>query len=539
LTEEHPIHRGLKNKVVEILENSGFLVDSEIHVSFSRPTTDDFSLDVCAIHDDHLLLFECKRSSKELSRQIDHTKQNGPRLNKITKILESEKRRFVLNDFKRIKYFHYCYAIYDTEKKDIEIDKKLRSKEIIFWNNEAIKYFYNTSKMLGTTTKYEILREIGIRDRIVSEPEDAVRIEQNGNELFLLGLQPSKLLKMAYAFRRLSLRNESYQRIVSGKKLQQLEEFYKKKKDFLLANSVIIAFEDEPEIQNEIEWNKAGDRKLHFPTSYSCAWMIDGQHRVYAFKDTKYNNPKKIDSKQFKIPVVAFRKLPLPKQSRTFVNINYYQTKINTVLICDLAASFPDASYELSWASLLVKKLNMGDPWNGKIQTSQTEPKGSISIAGFIRPVLLYTLLGYSVRDEKYHGPLFKIKKFEKNKPMLTGQNKAAFDTHLEILRKFFKSAKKNSWNSKTKKLMWDDQDYGMSNAYGVNALLLVLSAILKKEKILSYDFDKYLTILRTVNFSKAHIKTLSRGYGAYTDLAQEIIGKINKQFKKNYTISY
>ena len=535
---EHEIHRGLKNRIKEILKKSGFKVDSEIHVSFSRSFTDDFSLDVCAIHDDQLVLIECKKSDKNLTREIEHTLKNGSKLNKITKIISSDDSKFSLNNYKNVSEVHYCYAINETNGKEQSIQKKLAKEGIIFWNKEAVRYFYSTSKILGSVAKFEILREMEIKPQIVSQPDDAVRIVQNGQELFLLGIQPYKLLEMTYAFRRTSFRDESYQRILSNIKLEQLDKFYKNSRDFLLANSVIIAFDDDTAIQNELVWNRNGDRKLHFPTSYCCAWMIDGQHRVYAFKDTKYSDPTKVESKKFKLPVVAFRKLPLHKQSRSFVNINYYQTKINTVLICDLASSFPDARYELSWVSLLVKKLSTMEPWKGKIQTSQTEPKGVISIAGFIRPVFLYYLLGYDVRTEGYTGPLFEIKKFNKKRSMEKGNNKKALDTHLKILKSFFKSVKKNSWNDNDQKLMWDeDKKYGLVGTWGVNALLLVLYAILKEEKKVITDFDNYLAVLKNMDFSRAYIKTLPRGYGAYNTLAENILNKINQNLGTNYSV--
>lgn len=533
---EHDIHKGLKNSILTILESSGFKVDAEIHISFSNSFSDDFSMDVCAIHEDHLILIECKKSDKDLSRQIEHTLANGSKINKITKILVPEACKITKKELEKIQHVHYCYAINDTEGKNENLNKKLMKNNIRFWNKEAIRYFSNTSKMLGHLTKYEILREMGIRDKAGSEPEDAVRLEQNGQEFFLLGIQPYKLLKMGYSFRRLSMRNESYQRILSGKKLEQLKEFYKNNKDFLLANTVLIAFEDEAEVQNEIDWNKNGDRKLHFPTAYCSAWIIDGQHRVYAFNNTKFSDGKKIESKKFKIPVVAFRTLAPEKQSRTFVNINYYQTKINTVLICDLASTFPTATYELTWVSLLVKELSKLDPWKGKIQTSQTDPKGTITIAGFIRPYFLTSLLGYNEKTEKYSGPLATLIPFNKKSIIKKGKG-TSFAKQLEVLEKFFKSCKSNSWNSKNKTLMWDDSKYGLTGPAGVNALILVLAAILNKEKKIPSDFDKFTIVLKNMDFSKEHIKTLARGYGAYRNLAEEIVEKINQNLNENYEI--
>src|SRR2546427_1130080 len=135
--QEHPIHRGLKNKITKILVNSGFKVDSEVHVSFSSSHSDDFSLHVCAVHDDQLLLIECKKSEEKLSRQMEHTLVNGPKIvqGKTTKILKQE-NNLSLSDLKKIKEIHYCYAIDETQGKNEIIKRKLEENGILFWNNE-------------------------------------------------------------------------------------------------------------------------------------------------------------------------------------------------------------------------------------------------------------------------------------------------------------------------------------------------------------------------------------------------------------------
>jgi DNA sulfur modification protein DndB len=532
--EENPIHKALKNKIKKILENSGFKTDGEIHISFSDENTDDFSTDVCAIHDDTLIVIECKKSTKKINQRLEHILNNAPRLlnEKIVRVLKSDNTKIKSADFNKIKNIRYCYAIDDTESKDEEIQKRLKKKKVLFWNKEAVNYFYNTSKILGQTEKFELLREFEIKPpAIATYPEKAVRIEQNGQELFLLGMHPSKLVEMAYAFRRTSVRGESYQRLISGNKLMELQDFYKEKKNLLLANSVIIAFDNDPEIQHEFRWNESKN-ELRFPTSYCCAWIIDGQHRVFAFKDTAYMKLDTTKKNAFKIPVVAFRTLKDDKQSRTFVNINYYQSKIKPVLICDLASTFPDATYELSWVSLLIKKLNIEEPFRGKIQTTQTEPKGNLTIAGFAKPYFLYRLLGYDSKKNQYNGPLAKLAKFDPKKSMSKGKNLTSFNTQLEILQKFFRSVRKNSWNKKTESLMWDDDEFGLFATWGINALLLVLTAILKYENKIPSDFDGYMSVIKNVDFSNKYIKSLSRGYGASNELANEIIEHINKKLK-------
>ena len=84
---------------------------------------------------------------------------------------------------------------------------------------------------------------------------------------------------------------------------------------------------------------------------------------------------------------------------------------------------------------------------------------------------------------------------------------------------------------------MWDDKDYALSSTPGVNALLLVLAAILKDEKKILSEFDKYMSVLKNMDFSKDTVKTFPRGYEAYGKLAEMIIDRINSKLNKNYII--
>ena len=84
---------------------------------------------------------------------------------------------------------------------------------------------------------------------------------------------------------------------------------------------------------------------------------------------------------------------------------------------------------------------------------------------------------------------------------------------------------------------MWDDKDYALSSTPGVNALLLVLAAILKDEKKILSEFDKYMSVLKNMDFSKDTVKTFPRGCEAYGKLAEMIIDRINSKLNKNYII--
>ena len=544
---ENKIHRGLKNKIIKILERCNFdKLDSELHVSYSDSKEDNFSMDVCAIHGEHLIIIECKTSDDKLKETIDHALVNWPKVvdDKIKYVLRSDRTTIKLNDLKNVKEIHYGIAIYKSENKEETIQKRIESEGMIFWGSEAVNYFYKASKILLSAEKYEILREFGVEPEPGDiHPEDAIKIKQGKNEIFLLGIHPSRLIEMGYVFRRTSYRTNSYQRILKGNKLEGLRKFYKTNKDLLLANSVILAFDDDKNIQKQISWDSK-EKKLYFPTSYCCAWIIDGQHRIYGFNETKYKKVTKDKEKEFKIPIVAFKKLELDKQSKTFVEINYNQNKIDPVLIHDLASTFPYPKNELTWASKLVKELNKRSPWKDLIQTSQNEPRKSISITGFVKPVLLNTLLGYDPDTEKYTGNLNKVAPLKKTKLVSSKENQKALETQLSILIRFFESVKKNTERKTKKTNRWlNSKDYAVTRFSGVNALLVVLNAILKKYKYANVDLDDYLSVLKDVNFSQKRLAKVSRGFGQVEKLSEEIIEKINahtgEKFKPEYPKRY
>lgn len=543
MTENQPDTR-IQKKIKKILLESGFKkVATELHFSFTSKTSDDYSIDVCTIHGDHLILIECKKSypshSSKFNKEIDHAIVNSEKISKgkTKNIKSSDLGKITLSEIQNITDVHYGFVIEETHNKEKTISKKLESHKMAFWNENAINHFYNSAKVLGSAAQYEILNEFNIK----SPPEDfhaeqAVKIKQNENELYLLGMHPSILLRMAYVYRRISTRPSSYQRVISKQRLPIISDFYKKNRNLLLANSVIIAFDEDKEIQKEVEWNRSGDGKLHFPTSYACAWIIDGQHRVYAFKDTKYGEiPTTAESKKFKLPVVAFKKLPTPSQSRTFVDINYYQQKINTILIYDLVSSYPDLKYELTWACLLVKKLNELEPWAGKIQTTQYSSSRPITITSFVRPVLLEKLLGYNPRLKKnqFQGSLFKASPFFVGKKVKSIANKDALKDQLDILTRFFQGVKNNAekqWNN--------DRTYGLTRFAGVNALLLTLTSILKKYKKGGVNFDNYLATIGSVKLTRKRISKLPRGYIAINKLHDEMIEAINAHNNGNLQIT-
>jgi DGQHR domain-containing protein len=336
---------------------------------------------------------------------------------------------------------------------------------------------------------------------------------------------------MGYVLRRTSNKPHAYQRAINKERILNIKDFFSLGR-VLLPNSIIIAFDHDPLIQNKINYNKASSL-LTFSPKFCSAWIIDGQHRVYGFAGSKYDKKNINDGDDnFKLPVVAFKSLNELLQNKTFVNINYYQKKIDPTLFCNLSTEIKDLKNELTWPSLLGVELNKNLPWKNMIKISEYDTQRSITLSSFARYALLEFLLGYNKKLRKYNGPLYNYARFDPLLDFKNQRNKTAFKRQLQLLKRFFLSVHKNIVSGNPTKDIWKDfKKYSATKPTGVNAILLVLCRILEKYPDLQIaNLDNYLEPVRRVDFSSGEVASFGGGWKGFRSFANHIIKKLNKQ---------
>ena len=146
---------------------------------------------------------------------------------------------------------------------------------------------------------------------------------------------PQKLLKISYVLHR-NKANENmmptYQRIIKKKRLKDIREFLDNQENpGYFPNSVIINIDTDgkklnwdnasPQVSNAI--SKIGI--LHLPKKFRSAYVIDGQHRLYGYSESKYRENNSI-------PVVAFVNLKRDEQVNLFMQINENQKAVPKTL---------------------------------------------------------------------------------------------------------------------------------------------------------------------------------------------------------------
>ncbi|MDY6866210.1 MAG: DGQHR domain-containing protein, partial [Halobacteriota archaeon] len=106
----------------------------------------------------------------------------------------------------------------------------------------------------------------------------------------------------------------------------------------------------------EMAGNNAVLGTLYMPTKFKTAWVIDGQHRLFAYSDLE-------EAKTATLQVIAFENLKPDIQAQLFVDINGEQVKVSKNLLNDLWATIhwdsDNPSEQLkALTSRLVKELN-------------------------------------------------------------------------------------------------------------------------------------------------------------------------------------
>jgi DGQHR domain-containing protein len=112
-------------------------------------------------------------------------------------------------------------------------------------------------------------------------------------------------------------------------KVKAIGEFIDQRKYF--PNNIIISFEEEPRFTFAPGHQNFAFQSgtLTLPNKYGSAWIIDGQHRLYGFANSKKGSSDPI-------PVIAFRNLVVSEQAKLFIEINKNQTNVDSNLLWDL-----------------------------------------------------------------------------------------------------------------------------------------------------------------------------------------------------------
>lgn len=348
-----PINVVFEDRVWCVLADMGFDYMNSGRF-FKLPYSDDYSLtqqvDVVAIDEETILIVECKaaetvnknRSFKESIEAISGKKEGI--LNILKNIFPGSKRKVK---------FIFTTSNYVLPKSDIE---RLAHFDIIHFEEDEMGYYEDLTTHLGAAAKYQLLGNLFEGQKIPALDSDvpAIRGKLGPHTFYSFAIEPERLLKLGYVLHRHRANKElmpTYQRVIKKNRLRAIETFIAQGGFF--PNSIIISINTKRPLQfdpanTQCENTTCRIGILHLPQKYRSAFIIDGQHRIYGYANTKYKSTNAI-------PVVAFENMPRAQQVDLFMQINENQKSVSKTLRNTLNANLLWDSNDLTEAIKALK----------------------------------------------------------------------------------------------------------------------------------------------------------------------------------------
>lgn len=306
--------------------------DENFILPFSNNPGETKQIDVVAINDETAFLIECKSSEnlKKAPSYKDEFELLGLRIDGFKKAIKQIYGRDI-----KVKYIFATRNLrIDSDSEDM---RRFASTNSFHINNNTYSYINDLIKCYKNAAFYQFLGLVLKNELINTDKIEIPAIKGNmGNKTYyMFSIEPSLLLKMGFILHRTKV-NESefptYQRLLVPKRLTGISKFIDDGGYF--PNSIILNFSSKKhQIQFESASKTTDSKSCHgilkLPNSYGIAYIIDGQHRVYGYANSKYkcNNT---------IPVVAFDGMDTSEQLRIFMEINENQKAVSPSLRLDL-----------------------------------------------------------------------------------------------------------------------------------------------------------------------------------------------------------
>jgi DNA sulfur modification protein DndB len=361
-----------EDKVWLILADMGFTFLNEGRL-FRLPYSEDYKLtqqvDLVAIDDETILIVECK-AAKTINKTISF-KESIDAIGGQRELIINTLRKVFPDSKQKIKFI-FTTENYILGKPDLD---RLKIYDITHFEEGEIEYYEELTTHLGPAARYQLLGNLFEGQKIpeMSNKVPAIRGKLGGHTFYSFAIEPERLLKIGYVCHRTKANKElmpTYQRMIKKERLKQIEKFISEGGFF--PNSLVInidkgrkAIFDPAETQCDETICTLGT--LSLPQKYRSAFIIDGQHRLYSYANTKYKTTNAI-------PVVAFENLARSDQVNLFMQINQNQKAVSKNLRNTLIAELLWKSSDLTEAIKALKSRiaqELGDnkksPLYGKV----------------------------------------------------------------------------------------------------------------------------------------------------------------------------
>lgn len=226
-----------------------------------------------------------------------------------------------------------------------------------------LEYFQRLTGILKAAARYQFLgrylRDEKVEGLRTSLPATRGRVGDTTFYSFLIS--PHDLLRIAYISHMGRTSNEdleTYQRMVKPARLKAIGAFIDGGGTFP-TNIVVNIKREGLRFDMKDRFGETATGMLELPGQYGCAWVVDGQHRLYGYAYAG----RDADEDRSVVSVLAYENLPARAEIEMFVDINTQQVKVARNLVNELISNLnidDDDPHKRLEAICARAVLNMG-----------------------------------------------------------------------------------------------------------------------------------------------------------------------------------
>lgn len=269
---------------------------------------------------------------------------------------------------------------WDLQVRDNDI-KRADEASVTLFSEDEIEYYEELVNQLGPAARFQLLADL-FRGKPIPGLETSVpalRTKMGSVACYTFAVRPQYLLKISYIAHRAKGKPgdiKAYQRMVKKDRLKDIAAFISS--DGMFPTNIVINFEDADQLRFYRGKQEAGADAdaggvfgwLTLTPSYGSAWIIDGQHRLFAYSGHERANTSFLH-------VLAFQGLTGAAQTKFFVDINSEQRRVPRKLLVELDAILKwDSNNEETRVNAIIARACMeldqqpGGPLQGRVLMS-------------------------------------------------------------------------------------------------------------------------------------------------------------------------
>lgn len=220
---------------------------------------------------------------------------------------------------------------------------RAEQQQMILLDERDLDYYEGLVLHLGPASRYQFLADVlpGKQIRGLEIKVPALRTRVGDFTYYTFSIEPEYLLKVCFVSHRAKGKGtdiDAYQRMIQKSRLKKISRYVSE--DGIFPTNIVLNLEKSKYVRfdmgkHERDSQGASIGWLTLSPAYKSAWVIDGQHRLFAYSGNKRAATSYLN-------VVAFQGLAGDMQAKLFVDINHEQKSVKRSLLDELWA-------ELHW----------------------------------------------------------------------------------------------------------------------------------------------------------------------------------------------